>query len=85
MRFKAEYKFNCPLEKTIDICVTQVMGNVEYFKESFENVADVKLLKFEEKGDKRHVEYEFCAHGQIDGGAADSIAQPIRIIHAVIV
>ena len=58
MKFSAEYVFNCPLEKTIDICITQTMGNAEYFSENFEDVADVKVVKFEEKDGKKHVEYE---------------------------
>jgi hypothetical protein len=65
MKIDAEYVFNCPLEKTLDICVNQTIGNLQYFKESFENVADVKLIKLEEKDGKKHVIYEFCAHGQI--------------------
>lgn len=65
MRIDAKYPFNCDLDKTIDICINQTIGNVEFFKKNYENVADVKVLDLKEKDGKKYVTYEFCAYGQI--------------------
>ena len=66
MKLKSEYVFNADLEKTIDICVTKTIGNVDYFKETMANVSSVKLIERKDLPDgKIHVKMEFCAHGQI--------------------
>lgn len=66
MKLKSEYIFNADMAKTIDICVTQTIGNVDYFKETMPNVSSVKLIERKDQPDgKIHVKMEFCAHGQI--------------------
>ena len=57
MRIDAQYPFNCDLEKAVDICVNQTIGNVEFFKENYKDVADVKLLEKREVDGKIYVKY----------------------------
>ncbi len=66
MKLKAEYVFDADMARTLEVCVYQNIGNVEYFKESMSNVASVKLVERKDYPDgKIHVKMEFCAHGQI--------------------
>lgn len=65
MKMDASYIFNCDVEKTVNICVDQTLGNTEFFKKNYENVADVKVVELKEKDGKKYVKYEFCAYGQI--------------------
>jgi len=66
MRLKAEYIFDADMERTIQVCVTNNIGNVQYFKETMQNVSSVKLIERVDYPDGRiHVKMEFCAHGQI--------------------
>ncbi len=66
MKLKAEYVFDADMARTLEVCVTNNIGNVEYFKESMSNVAEVKLIERVDHPDGRiHVKMEFCAFGQI--------------------
>lgn len=66
MKIYAEYIFDADLERTIEICVHNIMGNVEYFKAEYENVADVELIeRIDHPDGKIHVKLDFCAHGHI--------------------
>ena len=44
MKLKAEYIFDADMARTLEVCVTNTIGNVQYFKESMENVSSIKLL-----------------------------------------
>lgn len=69
MKLKAEYVFDADMERTLDVCVYKVIGNVDYFKETMDNVSSVKLVERVDHPDGRiHVKMEFCAHGQIPKG-----------------
>jgi hypothetical protein len=66
MKLKAEYIFDADMKRTIDVCVMNNIGNVQYFKDSMPNVSSVKLIERVDHPDGRiHVKMEFCAHGQI--------------------
>jgi len=66
MKLKAEYIFDADMDRTLEVCVTNTIGNVQYFKESMQNVSSVKLLERKDYPDgKIFVRMEFCAHGQI--------------------
>lgn len=66
MKINAEYIFDADLQRTIDVCVHQVIGNAEYFLENMQNVSSVKVVNRKDHPDGRiDVAMDFCAHGQI--------------------
>jgi len=84
MKFNVEYIFKADLQRTLKICVYDVIGNVDYFKESYENVADVELLELKKHDDgKIDVKYEFCAHGHIPRAAQHVIKPEMLTWHEI--
>ncbi len=66
MKLKAEYIFDADMKRTLDVCVYNNIGNVEYFLNSMENVSSITLVERKDHPDGRiHVKMDFCAHGKI--------------------